>query len=163
MDQGSEVSGIIEEIRASFEVDLAGGLLFWRANKQRPDLVGAAAGFVDNHGYVRVTFKGRRYLRSHLLFALFYGRWPVGQVDHINRNRADDRPSNLREVTHHQNMWNRTPKARGLPMGVTAKGGRFTARIMCRRQLHRLRMFATADEAASAYQEKRKELYGEYA
>lgn len=151
----------LDELRKTF--DRKDGVLFHRYNKYKPSLEGHSAGYVDNWGYVRVTFRGRKYLRSHLVFALASGRLPVGQLDHVNRTRTDDRPDNLREVTHHQNMWNRTPKARSLPMGVSLRDSRFEAKIMCRRRLYRLGRFDTAAEAESAYQAKRKELFGEYA
>lgn len=155
----SDVAGF----RDSFRPDYSRGVLILIKNKQRPDLVGQEAGYVDNCGYVRVAFRGRKFLRSHIMFALFHGRLPASKLDHKNRNRTDDRPENLREVNHHQNMWNRTPKKRDLPMGVTAKDGRFVAKVMCRRKLHYLGRFDTPEEANAAYQSKRKELFGEYA
>lgn len=151
------------DLAAAFHFDLENGRLFWKEHRHRPDLIGKEAGFADNYGYVRVCVKRRKYLRSHLIFCAVTGRWPERQVDHRNRNRSDDRPSNLREVEHSENMWNRTPMSRDLPMGVTAKDGKFIAKIMHNRKLHYLGRFKTPEQAQAAYQSKRTELYGEYA
>ena len=153
----------VEALSAQFVADFDTGTLIRVSNKQRPDLCGKSAGYLDNCGYVRVAFQGRKYLRSHIMFALYHGRFPASEIDHINRNRQDDRPANLREIGRHENMWNRNPTNRDLPMGVSPKDGGYQARIMCRRKRYHLGVFSTPEEAASAYQAKRKELYGEYA
>lgn len=150
-------------LKEQFDVLPERGVLIRKWSKQRPDLVGTEAGYVDNCGYVRVAFAGRKYLRSHLMFALAHGRMPQGQIDHINRIRTDDRPENLREVTHHQNMWNRTPMRRDLPMGVTFRDGRYEAAVMCNGKRHRLGRFDTVEAAHTAYETKRKEFFSEYA
>lgn len=153
----------LQALRETFTADFATGQLTRIAGKQRPDLLDRPAGYVDNYGYTRVSFLKRKYLRSHLIFALYHGRTPVGQLDHINRQRTDDRPDNLREVTHHQNMWNRTPAKRDLPMGVSLRDGKYEAKIMCRRKLYRLGRSTTVAEAEAAYQAKRRELFDVYA
>jgi hypothetical protein len=57
---------------------------------------------------VRVTIGGRvRTLGAHrVVFALTHGRWPAGEVDHRNRDRAGNTPGNLREATTGQNRQN---------------------------------------------------------
>jgi hypothetical protein len=39
-------------------------------------------------------------------FAIYYGRWPDGQLDHINGDRRDNRIANLREVSNAENSRN---------------------------------------------------------
>lgn len=60
--------------------------------------------------YRRVRMKFRRdcfAITAHrVVFALHHNRWPKHEVDHINRDRQDNRPSNLRDVTHVENMQN---------------------------------------------------------
>jgi len=40
-------------------------------------------------------------------WAIHYGEWPSGQIDHINGERTDNRIENLREVTSQENARNR--------------------------------------------------------
>lgn len=47
-------------------------------------------------------------IRAHVAaYALHYGRWPSGEIDHKNGNPSDNRIKNLRDVRHIENMKNR--------------------------------------------------------
>jgi len=48
----------------------------------------------------------RRYLAARLAWFYTHGVWPVGEMDHINRNRDDNRLCNLRVVTRKENCKN---------------------------------------------------------
>lgn len=51
-------------------------------------------------------------VRAHrAAWAIYYGEWPVGEIDHINGIRDDNRISNLRDVPQAENLLNkRLPK-----------------------------------------------------
>lgn len=57
---------------------------------------------VDGRGYVR-TYKER-------LHQIILGTKEGFEIDHINRNKLDNRDKNLRFVTHAQNNWNKPCK-----------------------------------------------------
>lgn len=63
-----------------------------------------------NLGYVRVWLNGDYYLKHVLIANQFIPNDdPINktEVDHKNRNRSDNRLSNLRWVSHSENNYNR--------------------------------------------------------
>lgn len=66
---------------------------------------GAIAGGDDGQGYIQISVKNKRYRAHRLAWLYMTGQWPK-IIDHINRNRADNRWSNLREVTSRENNRN---------------------------------------------------------
>lgn len=60
----------------------------------------------DARGYARGCLNGVFVYAHRVILALQDGEWPKGEVDHINRDKADNRPANLRVVTHQQNRLN---------------------------------------------------------
>jgi hypothetical protein len=59
-----------------------------------------------NRGYRMIRINGVRYQASRLAWLHIYGCWPTNHIDHINRNPADNRISNLRDVNQTCNMHN---------------------------------------------------------
>jgi hypothetical protein len=68
---------------------------------------GKSAGSLNSKGYWVLDFCGREVRAHRVIFALTYGRWPVGEVDHRNQSKADNDIENLREATRAQNQQNR--------------------------------------------------------
>lgn len=56
-------------------------------------------------GYVRVRVLGARLYAHRVAWLLMTGVWP-DEVDHVNRDRADNRWHNLRSGSHLANMQN---------------------------------------------------------
>lgn len=63
-------------------------------------------GSLDKDGYLIIKIKGKQYKAHRLVFAYFNNRFPTEEIDHINRNRTDNRIENLRECTRLENMQN---------------------------------------------------------
>ena len=91
-------------------------------------------------------------------------------VDHKNRNGLDNRRNNLRVCTQSQNLANissHSDRKYPLPKGVGYKAHRkanpYFAQIMCDGKRIFLGAFPTVEAASTAYQEKAKELFGEFA
>jgi hypothetical protein len=83
------------------------GIMRWRVKPNRNIIVGAIAGNKTHAGYWRIKIDGRTYRRGRLAWFCVTGRWPLPEIDHINRKRDDDRICNLREATRSQNQANR--------------------------------------------------------
>lgn len=80
------------------------GIFRWKVPGQGRR-VGGIAGHFDPAGYNLVRVNYVMYRGARLAWYLSYGVWPK-EVDHINRDKHDDRLSNLREVTHAENIVN---------------------------------------------------------
>jgi hypothetical protein len=67
-------------------------------------------GSKDKDGYIIVKVKGHQFKAHRIVWFLCKGYWPTKEIDHINRNRADNRIENLRECTRRENILNTTIK-----------------------------------------------------
>lgn len=100
-----------EEVRRRIRVDPDTGALFWRSDPPKGRLVGDRLPFRDNgNGYLYSTVNRRGYGVHRLVWAALRGVWPV-EVDHIDGDKSNNRPANLREASRSQNECNKTVKS----------------------------------------------------
>lgn len=88
-----------ERILGLFSYDPATGLLHDKRGKLRM--------YGLDTGYFGVSIDGCRYLAHRVIWKIIHGRDPIGEVDHVNGCRDDNRPENLRECSSSQNNQNR--------------------------------------------------------
>lgn len=86
---GYEPFTAIDILRELFDVDFETGML-------RRRKTGKAVGSIGRTGYASVRVAGQKLRAHRVIWALAYGSWPDGPLDHINGKRADNRLSNLR-------------------------------------------------------------------
>lgn len=88
-------------------------------------------------------------------------------ADHKDHNGLNNCRDNLRVATKAQNSYNRSPYSNCWPpykgVQLSANGKKYHARIRYKGLSTRLGTFDTALEAASIYNEKAKELFGDFA
>lgn len=136
-------------------------------NRYRPDLEGQEAGSPSSTGHILICIGCCSYLAHRLAWLYTYGRWPNGEIDHINRNRADNRLANLREATHRQNNANKSAYAHCKSgfKGVVfvERTGRYRATIRTSEGRKHLGYFDSPEEASAAYQSAAYKFYGEFA
>jgi len=82
------------------------GAFVWKIDVGCKIKAGTPAGHLNEDGYVQIQIDGKSY-RAHRLAWLFeHGELPV-MIDHINQDKSDNSISNLRSVSHSENMRNR--------------------------------------------------------
>ena len=69
---------------------------------------GLVAGSVNSEGYRTIRINCKRYRASRLAYLYVTGDWPLGEIDHINHVRDDNRYSNLRDVSPQENKKNKS-------------------------------------------------------
>jgi hypothetical protein len=117
--------------------------------------------------YYYVYIERVQLIVHRVVFALHYGRWPEGVLDHINGDPLDNRIANLRECEQWQNAMNkRYHRKKGpydLPLGVSnCAGGKYKAKLMHKNITHVRGPFNTVEEAAQAYRDLSNEIRGEF-
>lgn len=61
-------------------------------------------------GYIQINFKGNLIPAHRIAWLLYYGTWPNGVIDHIDRIRTNNKIENLRDVTHKINCRNQSKR-----------------------------------------------------
>ena len=94
-----------ERVRELFDLDYETGVLRWRVNRRRARM-GDIAGNSTGRGYYQVTIDYNAHLLHRVIFLYAFGYLPEHHVDHISRDKSDNRPCNLREATPQCNVRN---------------------------------------------------------
>lgn len=94
-------------LNARFAYDPETGVIVHKVNRNSV-LAGQVAGNLEANGYVRVKVRGHKVLAHRLAVLLMTGAWPTGEIDHVNRDKSDNRWVNLREASSSANNHNRS-------------------------------------------------------
>lgn len=105
--------------------------------------------FITTAGYACANEKGKKILMHRLMM----GEQVELFVDHINRNRKDNRKNNLRLVTAKENNWNKACK------GFYVQKGKYVARISVNGKTINLGSFKTEKGAIKARKEAEKRFF----
>lgn len=125
---------------------------------------GDIAGGLNTHGYRTIGVDGHIYHAHRLVWLFTYGEWPARDIDHKDRNRDNNRPSNLRLATEAENQWN-TPAPKDNTSGhkgVYAHQGRWMALIQKNKARKYLGRFASFEDACAAYDNAAKLQHGDF-
>lgn len=102
----SEYIPVNELKKLVYEID---GIVYWRVTvgcRGKQDDIAGSMHYSKGELRYQIQICGRKYLRSLIIFALYYDRWPIkGMViDHIDGNPLNDEITNLREITQAENF-----------------------------------------------------------
>lgn len=125
------------------------GRFYWKA-KVRGIKPGQQAGSFDAYGYGQVRINRAIYKEHHLVWLWMTGTLPSKQIDHINHDRRDNRPENLREADNVENHKNRpiqnNNKTGFVGVSIDKHGGYVSYITLVGKKIH-LGRFKTLSEA----------------
>ncbi len=157
----------IDTLLSKLDYSRTDGNFYWNQTTAPANVRGMLAGRITTFGYRQIASRVMTIHAHVLAFYLHHGRMPSGDVDHINRNRLDNRIENLREATRSQNAFNslakRTNKlgARGIVYDPCSDN--YRAAVVKEGKRYYCGRHKTLDAAIAARHAKAVELFGEYA
>lgn len=118
-------------------------------------------------GYLYVSVEGSTLQAHRVAWAIQNGEWPSKFIDHINSDRTDNRPQNLRLATNTENMQNSrvTVKSKSGIKGVhwCKERSKWGAWICVNKKRIGLGRFDKIEDAAAAYAAAAYHHFGEFA
>lgn len=117
--------------------------------------IGDVAGTSHPSGYQYIRIDRKRFSAHRLAWFYMTGAFPPDDIDHINRDKADNRFANLRAVTCSENMHNagnyksNTSGYKGVSYVKCRK--KWLAQIKLNNVGKNLGRFSTPEEASAAY------------
>jgi hypothetical protein len=152
-----------ETVNARLSYNPISGVFTWIDGSYR----GKVAGYTNGYGYIMIRLEGKQYPAHRLAWLITHGELPPAQLDHRDRNRANNAITNLRLATASQNGVNKlATKPSGLPRGVYFQKGlatKYTALIRVNGKRVYLGTYDTADLAHAAYVSAARKHHGEFA
>jgi hypothetical protein len=125
----------VEVLRETFNYDEVTGIITWRVKQARNINVGDKAGSYNSKGYLRIRLNYQSYPAARIAYAIYHGVDPYPmEVDHDNRNPADNSIGNLilttmsgncknRDFTNHRPHLLRNNEAKSKPVRITYPDG----------------------------------------
>jgi hypothetical protein len=152
-----------EDVRAVFSYK--DGHLIWAVpgNAQTP--IGTIAGSPLKDGYKVITYKRKKYMAHRLIFLYHHGHLP-GFVDHIDRDRENNRIENLRECTASENQFN-TKARKNSRSGIKGvcwnkQMKKWEANVCANHKRHFCGLFDDIEVAAQVVRIERLRLHGQF-
>lgn len=161
----------IEALRSSVLYNPETGLLFWKQSNGKPKRWNTryagkpAFACPSSSGYLHGNFEGKTYSAHKVAWAIFYGEWPSGWMDHADRDRKNNRISNLRIATPSDNARNVSSHGRSRFLGVywNKKDKRWQAQIWIDGRRRNLGQFLDEETAAKSYDAAARTAHGDFA
>ena len=151
-----------DRLRELLSYDAESGVFRWLVNRKKVR-AGDIAGAYKRCGYSQICVDQKQYSSHRIAWLYVYGVMPVWQIDHIDGCRDNNRISNLRQCTQSENMQNQAIHINSTSgrVGVSwhKPGHKWSASIRVSGKRRHLGLFASIDDAASAYVKAKAELH----
>jgi hypothetical protein len=154
-----------QQLKSLYDYDAHTGEFTHRRNTGRSARPGTVAGSICRKGYVQMKIYGKMYSAHRLAWLYVTGSHPVGEIDHINRIRNDNRFCNLRvaargSLDNSQNRKIRSDNTSGYTgVHFHKKYKKWGASICFNGNQQTIGYFDSAEIAHIAYCEKKRELH----
>lgn len=147
-----------QEIKNLF--DYQDGIIYWKFNRSGIKNDGNGAGTLHHTGYKVVRINNKEYKVHRLIWIMFNGDIPNKMfIDHIDRNKLNNKIENLRLATNQENNRNNSsngftwePKRKVFRVGICIDGKK-----------KYIGRYDTIIDARAAYLQARREHFGEFA
>lgn len=116
-DDSKEVrTRIPKSILSDFTLNAETGELFWTDLTKHKSRRSGALGSLTPAGYRKISYRGLNLFAHRIVFFMTHGFCPP-TLDHIDGDKDNNRPDNLREATQTTNKWNRKTR-QGSKLGI---------------------------------------------
>jgi hypothetical protein len=138
------------------DVNIDHGIFTWKHTMGGKAKKGQEAGSLTVNGYVAISIDQKDYLAHRLMWMYVYGDFPLLNIDHIDRDKTNNRPVNLRLATNKQNAENTSLKSknssghRGVFFRKHLKKNPWHVSIMSNKKTIHIGYFPTLDSAIEA-------------
>ena len=134
------------------------GKLYNRFYRSNLSIAGQEAGSDNGKGYLKVWINNHHYFVHRVIYQMFHGHIPRNmQIDHINRNKKDNRIENLRVVNNAGNQQNVIRKK---GYCFNPKRNNYRVRIQTNDKRIEIGSFNTEEEARAAYLKAKEHYHG---
>lgn len=94
-----------ERLKELLHYDPESGIFTWKVSRGTVKY-NSTAGSVNSRGYILIKIDGVKYLAHRLAWLYVYGYCPENIIDHIDRDKLNNKIINLREVSRSCNVRN---------------------------------------------------------
>lgn len=128
---------------------------------------GKEAGSTTPIGYRIIGINDHTYNAHRIVWMLVYGTWPAEDIDHVNRDRSDNRITNLRLASRSENNYNsglRKNNSSGVK-GVSWNNlrGMWSVNVNAKGKNVFRGLFHDKEEAIAVCRDARKKIHGQFA